>query len=285
MTDIVGRVIYCLRTAVDHGPVQNRWAAPQVHFTLPIFFLCIKYPGDRNLCVPQSFQYEKGFTSVRSWTWCWWDGKKSQSLNVPTESTDLVCMYCSFLPISYWITFHPFCLNYKGKIKEGILNVHRIVVYLWLSLTRCANRVIWSFFPTQHMKRPVPNFEFQLYLTLHWNSILVLKSSQKGKKESILLLFWMLYWDTLRLHLVACELAVVKCWKNNIWFRKLFLFFTPPAGHTWACFNMRFLCSKITVILFLRGSVFHFCYCSAIRCNTLVTALMALLVNLFQKML
>lgn len=23
MTDIVGRVIYCLRTAVDHGPVQN----------------------------------------------------------------------------------------------------------------------------------------------------------------------------------------------------------------------------------------------------------------------
>ena len=25
MTDIVGRVIYCLRTAVDHGPVQNRY--------------------------------------------------------------------------------------------------------------------------------------------------------------------------------------------------------------------------------------------------------------------
>lgn len=26
MTDIVGRVIYSLRTAVDHGPVQNRWS-------------------------------------------------------------------------------------------------------------------------------------------------------------------------------------------------------------------------------------------------------------------
>jgi len=25
MTDIVGRVIYCLRTAVDHGPVQNSY--------------------------------------------------------------------------------------------------------------------------------------------------------------------------------------------------------------------------------------------------------------------
>ena len=102
--------------------------------------------------------------------------------------TWFVCIALSS-PFSYWITFHPFCLNYKGKIKEGILNVHRTVVYLWLSFTRCANWVIWSFFLTQHMKRPVPNFEFQLYLTLHWNSILVLKSSQK---ESILLLFWML---------------------------------------------------------------------------------------------
>lgn len=26
MTDIVGRVIYSMRTAVDHGPVVNRWA-------------------------------------------------------------------------------------------------------------------------------------------------------------------------------------------------------------------------------------------------------------------
>ncbi|OVA02392.1 Peptidase S26A [Macleaya cordata] len=29
MTDIVGRVIYCLRTAVDHGPVQNSRASMQ----------------------------------------------------------------------------------------------------------------------------------------------------------------------------------------------------------------------------------------------------------------
>ncbi|CAK9140617.1 unnamed protein product [Ilex paraguariensis] len=29
ITDIVGRVIYCLRTAVDHGPVQNSYFSMQ----------------------------------------------------------------------------------------------------------------------------------------------------------------------------------------------------------------------------------------------------------------
>uniref|UniRef100_A0AAU7LJD8 MADS28 n=1 Tax=Hippophae rhamnoides TaxID=193516 RepID=A0AAU7LJD8_9ROSA len=30
MTDIVGRVIYCLRTAVDHGPVQNSYVSTRM---------------------------------------------------------------------------------------------------------------------------------------------------------------------------------------------------------------------------------------------------------------
>ncbi|KAL6208771.1 hypothetical protein ACLB2K_019716 [Fragaria x ananassa] len=34
MTDIVGRVIYCLRTAVDHGPVQNRQVTQTDHFSM-----------------------------------------------------------------------------------------------------------------------------------------------------------------------------------------------------------------------------------------------------------
>lgn len=39
MTDIVGRVMYSLRTAVDHGPVQNRWAYFS-HLLLQFCFTC-----------------------------------------------------------------------------------------------------------------------------------------------------------------------------------------------------------------------------------------------------
>lgn len=35
MTDIVGRVIYCLQSAVDHGPIKNRWTK-----FLILFILC-----------------------------------------------------------------------------------------------------------------------------------------------------------------------------------------------------------------------------------------------------
>lgn len=34
MANIVGRVIYCLRTAVDHGPVQNRYPIFSIHICL-----------------------------------------------------------------------------------------------------------------------------------------------------------------------------------------------------------------------------------------------------------
>ena len=50
MTDILGRVIYSLRTAVDHGPVENRSIPTLYSALLPLFSFNTCTPHQLNVC-------------------------------------------------------------------------------------------------------------------------------------------------------------------------------------------------------------------------------------------
>lgn len=75
MSDIVGRVIYCLRTAVDHGPVQNRLAP----------LLCrLLYKRSAEV-----FLWLNEFCYLTDWVLCWFTSYFSMRKDSPVLEVEL----------------------------------------------------------------------------------------------------------------------------------------------------------------------------------------------------
>lgn len=59
MADIVGRAIYCLRTAVDHGPVSNRYAVVPHQLHLSVILLILRKANPGNVVLISEFAMEE----------------------------------------------------------------------------------------------------------------------------------------------------------------------------------------------------------------------------------
>lgn len=103
MTDIVGRVIYRLRTCVDHGCVRNRWTKFLSYFLCKMVWWKGFFNYWYNLLLCHSFQHAENLASVGSGTWCWGDVQESQGSAAclvcipPVHPNGKTCFPCTFL--------------------------------------------------------------------------------------------------------------------------------------------------------------------------------------------
>lgn len=83
MSSIVGRVIYALRSAVDHGPVQNRYLSIDIHI-LHAFVLMstIKFTSAAAFMLTVAWQWATIHQCwPLSWMWMKWQGTPKHKLH------------------------------------------------------------------------------------------------------------------------------------------------------------------------------------------------------------